>query len=248
MKAVFENKLALFLFPFLVWGCVGCNSLTPGKVVGLNDNFRLADREQTELQQKALAGDGKAAFRLSEFHRFIRHDSKEELKWLKVSAECGCLQGVYNYAVVLRDSANEGEKVEAVKWFKRAAQRGLPEVQYTLGQIYERGDGVPVDLDAARRWYEQAARVGESSAAERLVEFLSEAKGGPADRVSAYGWAKLLSTRYKGSVFGASVLKTEEKLRASLSPDELTRGEQAFAALQELIPLQTWDRIAELTK
>jgi TPR repeat protein len=56
----------------------------------------------------------------------------------------------------------------AVVGYSRAALMGHERAAYYLGQIYETGDGVPVDLAIARHWYE-AASLGNPRAQRRLA-------------------------------------------------------------------------------
>jgi TPR repeat protein len=50
----------------------------------------------------------------------------------------------------------------------RAAAVGHPVAAFQLAQLYETGNGVPKDIEAARRLYEIAAKMGVPEAAERL--------------------------------------------------------------------------------
>ena len=50
--------------------------------------------------------------------------------------------------------------------------------QYLLASMHETGDGVPADRQAARRWYEAAARNGDPAAPLKLRELA--AGDGPA--------------------------------------------------------------------
>jgi len=45
----------------------------------------------------------------------------------------------------------------AALWYGRAAAHGLGRAQYDLAQLYEAGEGVPRNLDAAYAWYQAAA-------------------------------------------------------------------------------------------
>ena len=47
--------------------------------------------------------------------------------------------------------------VEAVRWFRMAAEQGHPGAQHDLGLMYAEGDGVPEDDAEAVRWYLLAA-------------------------------------------------------------------------------------------
>ena len=46
---------------------------------------------------------------------------------------------------------------EAAKWYRRAAERGLAEAQYSLGSLYADGRGVPQNFMAAHMWLNLAA-------------------------------------------------------------------------------------------
>jgi hypothetical protein len=45
---------------------------------------------------------------------------------------------------------------KAIEWFKRAAEQGLTGSMTTLAMMYEQGNGVPKDMDEARKWYHAA--------------------------------------------------------------------------------------------
>ena len=45
----------------------------------------------------------------------------------------------------------------AVKWYRKAAEQGLIEAQFSLGTVYESGAGGPRDLVQAYRWYSLSA-------------------------------------------------------------------------------------------
>jgi TPR repeat protein len=48
-----------------------------------------------------------------------------------------------------------------------AAQAGVQEAQYIIASCYEHGDGVPIDIERAIYWYQQAANNGDTVAAEK---------------------------------------------------------------------------------
>ena len=74
--------------------------------------------------------------------------------------------GVAEAAAVLGTQYREGrggvprDPAEAARWFKVAAENGVPEAQYNLGLMYYRGEGVPRQLYEALRWMRQAATGG----------------------------------------------------------------------------------------
>ena len=46
---------------------------------------------------------------------------------------------------------------EAVKWFRKAADKGAAEAQFNIGFIYSKGDGVRQDMKETLKWYRKAA-------------------------------------------------------------------------------------------
>ena len=60
------------------------------------------------------------------------------------------------------------DKVEAVKWYRKAAEQGNAVAQCNLGICYERGNGVRRDKVEAVKWYRKAAEQGNASAQYNL--------------------------------------------------------------------------------
>ena len=46
---------------------------------------------------------------------------------------------------------------EAVKWFRKGAEKNIPEDQFNLALHYEKGGSVPKDSGEAVKWYRKAA-------------------------------------------------------------------------------------------
>ena len=55
-----------------------------------------------------------------------------------------------------------------MKWYRKAAEQGLAEAQYNLGQVYTKGDGVAKDMIEAVKWYRKAAEQGHEGAKKAL--------------------------------------------------------------------------------
>ncbi|MDX6915770.1 tetratricopeptide repeat protein [Pectobacterium carotovorum] len=63
----------------------------------------------------------------------------------------------------------ENENIEALKWFRIAAEGGQRDAQNILGLAYEEGRwGVNIDGDEALKWYERAASQGDNTAQMNL--------------------------------------------------------------------------------
>lgn len=53
---------------------------------------------------------------------------------------------------------------DAVRWFRRAADQGLPEAERIIGNLYAEGIGVPQNDAATIKWYRLAAEQGDAVA------------------------------------------------------------------------------------
>ena len=49
------------------------------------------------------------------------------------------------------------DHVEAVKWYRKAAEQNYAEAQYNLGVCYTNGQGVAKDAVEAVKWFRKAA-------------------------------------------------------------------------------------------
>lgn len=75
------------------------------------------------IKQKALLGDGDAAYRLG--NESMYSDRERMKSWYRISAENGNVNGQYNYAHFLAiDSKNSDDCYRAIFWFSKAAARG----------------------------------------------------------------------------------------------------------------------------
>ena len=74
----------------------------------------------------------------------------------------------------------KADPAEASRWYRLAADRGLPPAQYRLGNMLEKGTGVVRNLDEALSYYRLAAEAGNSSAMHNLaVLYASGVTGKP---------------------------------------------------------------------
>ena len=124
---------------------------------------------------------------------FIRGDYEVAWQeWLELGKH-GHQSAQYNLGVLYSIGLGvEQDDVEATKWFRRAADRGLPAAQMRMGTAYLEGKGVPKDPKEAYFWYtlaathfslgeqhEQAVAARESTGAEltrlQITEVLDKA-------------------------------------------------------------------------
>jgi TPR repeat protein len=77
--------------------------------------------------------------------------------------------------------------MEAAKYYRQAAQRGNRLAQYTLGYLYEKGQGVSQDEIQALMWYNLAAIQGETkakAARDRVTIWMTPAQIAEAQRLA----------------------------------------------------------------
>jgi len=76
----------------------------------------------------------------------------------------------------------------ALKVWLAPAEEGDPEAQTYVGEIFEKGLGLPPDYTAARQWYERAAAQGHGPAQLNLGHLYEEGLGVEPDPVAALRW------------------------------------------------------------
>jgi TPR repeat protein len=78
--------------------------------------------------------------------------------------------------------------VEAVKFFRKAAERGHADAQNHLGVCYTQGRGVPRDYSEAFTWYHKAAEQGDAQAEFNLGVCYEHGWGKPQDYTKSAKW------------------------------------------------------------
>ncbi len=104
---------------------------------------------------------------------------------LEQAAQSGNL--IAQYELALQRIA-AGRTEAGVQMLRGAADRGMIMAQYRLAKIYERGEGVPTDLNAARQWTERAAAGGNRRAMHDLGVYFARGEGAPQDEAAAFRW------------------------------------------------------------
>lgn len=111
-----------------------------------------------------------------------RHGDANSQMWLATAYEQGWF-GEKNFA-------------EALKWYRRSAEKGNPDAQNALGQMYEDGEAVKQNYVLAAHWYRKAAEHvpdfgGAGQGRNNLGLLYLDGRGVPEDYVEAYMWFRL---------------------------------------------------------
>jgi Sel1 repeat len=82
------------------------------------------------------------------------------------------------------------DDVEAVKWFRKAANQGDANAQCELGYAYHAGEGVPKDDVEAVKWFRKAADQGHAAAQRTIALAYHEGCGVPKDHTEFLKWLR----------------------------------------------------------
>ena len=113
------------------------------------------------------------------------------------------------------------DAVQAVAWFRKAAEQGHASAQSNLGAMYATGEGVPKDAVQAVAWYRKAAEQRHASAQSNLGAMYSRGEGVPKDLVIAYMWRNLAAAQ------GEEIGKTaRDALEGSMTPAQIAEAQK----------------------
>src|SRR5512135_3463599 len=108
---------------------------------------------------------------------------------LQHQAEQGDTEAMFQLAVAQETGRDTPQDLSAaVRWYTRAAHRGLPWAQNNLGVMHAAGRGVPQDDKEAVRWYRRAAAEGFAPAQNNLGFMYASGRGVAQDDGSALHW------------------------------------------------------------
>jgi TPR repeat protein len=151
---------------------------------------------------------------------------------VKKAADAGlaAAQALYGDMILAGGSGDE----EALVYFRKAAEQGNADGQFSLGAMYESGEGVKRDVAEGRKWITKAAEQGHSAAINAMaLAYMSGGMGIPEEArkgAEALRWIRLaaennliaaireLVKAYKEGGYG---LKIDSKLADEWTAKEL---------------------------
>jgi localization factor PodJL len=99
------------------------------------------------------------------------------------------------------------DMAEAAKWYRLAADRGLPVAQYRMGNILEKGTGAQRNLNEAISYYQAAAQAGNASSMHNLAVLYASGAAGQPDYAKAVEWfSKAAELGVADSQFNLAIL------------------------------------------
>ena len=107
--------------------------------------------------------------------------------------------------------------VEAVRWYRKAAEQGYAIAQHNLGVMYAIGEGVPEDDTEAVRWYRKAAEQRDANAQYKLGVKYARGEGVPEDDKQAYAWISIAAAQGVENAKEVKDILTGEMTRAEIA-------------------------------
>jgi len=86
---------------------------------------------------------------------------------------------------------------KAMAWWEQGAKYGSPESEYSLGALFELGQGVEQDFQKALYWYRAAADHGNGLAITRVASLYEKGHGNPDDPDKVMKWAFDMASKAK---------------------------------------------------
>lgn len=144
---------------------------------------------------------------------------------LKEQAEAGnaIAQDQLGVAYLYDNQGVQKDDTQAVVWFRKAAEQGLGEGQYHLGQMYMAGRGVPQDDKEAAKYFLAAAEQWHNFAAINLSNLYGKGRGVIKDEIEAYVWCKI------------SGLCHLDELKKNLSSEQIVAAEKRYLERIEIL-------------
>ncbi|MHB1758310.1 MAG: caspase family protein [Leptospirillum sp.] len=101
----------------------------------------------------------------------VRKSDHQAIYWFSRSARLKNPAAYNNLALLLEEKGGRHDKRKAARYFLLSAKGGDADAMNNLGLVYMRGDGVPVNSEKARFWFQKAADHGLSEA-KKNMDFL----------------------------------------------------------------------------
>jgi hypothetical protein len=134
---------------------------------------------------------------------------------------------IFYRGLAIRDGVGmPPDAAKALKFFRRAADKGDAKAQIHMGLIHQEGRGVAKDPVLAVKYYRAAAEQGNAAAQLRLGLSRMEGNGIKKDPERAYFWFTLAASRSKGKLKKLAG-KFMENLAPSLASARISRAEAA---------------------
>jgi len=114
---------------------------------------------------------------------------------------------------------------EAIKWYRKAAEKNFFMAQAELGRMLYAGLGSPQNYQEAFRWFRNAAEQDSIMGQFGLGVMYEFGEIVVQDKVEAYKWYSLAAAEGK-----TEVIKYRDNMMRSLTPEQIAEGQRRAAA------------------
>lgn len=159
---------------------------------------------------------------------------------LEIARKCA-KEGDPNWQYALGNALERGEHVlenyeESAFWWHKAAQQGHSKAQFELGKAFSMGQGVPEDHRQSVRWLKKSALQQNIDAMYWLGCNYNFGSTGVLNEPEAYAWLLMVKLYAEEDHYHLKTsLRQLERLRYSLSPEQMSVAQKRAAELQKEI-------------
>lgn len=198
-----------------------------------SDGTRMGDQANSlDLMVSAWErGDSWSAYiigsRLSSGAKGFPLDTEQAKVWLKRAGEAGIPYAWHELGVLLDSKRNSGgpDRIEAVKYFRKAAEAGFAGSQNNLGWYYYKGEGIAKNYAEAIYWLTRAVEQGEPFAYGSLGDMRFHEAGFERNDVETYKWLKLAVDNLPLGDARDNDMKLFEAVKARMSRKDIAIAE-----------------------
>jgi raw score 9.87 len=177
-----NNGLASYLLAQIYDGVIGYD--VPINYPKALEYYLLAEKNKQDLPNKDLMTLYNNLGTLYNAHEDIPTNYVEAQKYLTKAAEMGFPHAMYGLANL---HGFKGDKKQAFKWYLKAAENGLIDAYYYVGNAYKRGDEIEQNYEDALKWY-AAAEQGDADAQNSLYNRYAKGEGVEQNSEEAMKW------------------------------------------------------------
>lgn len=145
----------------------------------------------------------------------VTQNIEEAIHWYEKAAVNNDRDALYHLAMILvRLEDKDWETIHRL--LQKAAKQDHPNAQYNLAVMYQKGDGVQIDMNRAIQWYEKAAESGIPNAQYNLGMIYFEGKFVEKDEAKAKSlWKDAAKAGFKPAIELVQSIDNYEKLQKS---------------------------------
>lgn len=216
------------------------------------------NKKAMEWYRKAAEqGDAEAQYEIGDFYLGSQNQLEQVMKWYMKAAENGHAGAAYDLGMLCEMG---GEIDKAILWYKKVVELEMTDCavskgfidyfvqssQCSLGEIYEKGEGVAKDYMQSAMWYRKAAVQGDSTAQYALARFYSQGLGVKKEITTAYMWAILATSESPVSLGDesftgrhikekrANFVKMRDSMESEMTPEQIAEGQRRAAQFEKL--------------